>query len=76
MQEGRFVLLESLLYFDDQDRPRPWKEWNPNCLSRAYINPSQIMYVLPLIADPRGVEHTSSSKGVLQLPRSRQPQDE
>lgn len=71
---GRFVCLDDLVYFNDQDKAISWSEWDPLYTSQVSLNPRYIVSIMPLADDPR---KKSREEGVLlRLPSSRRGRED
>lgn len=53
LQDGDYVALEELRYYDEEGHAQPWTEWDPSYLPRVYLNSRFVISVLPLNGDPR-----------------------
>ena len=71
LSNQEYVLLENLFFFDDNQEPKSWAEWDPMLQPRVYLNPQYVVSVLPLTGDPR-IEPGIESK-ILNLPGSLPP---
>ncbi len=60
------VLLEDLVYYDEEGRARSWSEWDPHCQPRVYINPKYLVTLMPMVGDPRTM---SAGLKILNMPR-------
>jgi hypothetical protein len=65
---GGFVLLEDLVYFDDNERIQGWSEWDPHYLARVYLNPTYVISIMPMAEDLR--KESSGDNTLLQLPNA------
>jgi len=63
---GEMILLEDLVYYDEEGRARSWSEWDPHCQPRVYINPKYLVTLMPMVGDPRTM---SAGLKILNMPR-------
>lgn len=63
---GDMILLEDLVYYDEEGRARSWSEWDPHCQPRVYINPKYLVTLMPMVGDPRTM---SAGLKILNMPR-------
>ena len=71
IQGHEFVLLEDLIFYDEDDEIKSWSEWDPTYLSKVFLNPQYIINVMPMAGDPRHEEGAGSK--VLQMPKGMFP---
>jgi hypothetical protein len=50
-----FIKMENLLYRDNNGKYKDWREWDPTGKSYIYINIKNVVWIHPLIGDPRNV---------------------
>jgi hypothetical protein len=56
MNAGNIVLLEDLVYYDEEGIAKSWSDWDPHCQPRIYLNPKFLVSIMPMIGDPRTME--------------------
>ncbi|MEM7391513.1 MAG: hypothetical protein AAF492_04120 [Verrucomicrobiota bacterium] len=61
-----YVMLENLVYFNEDQEPRSWAEWDPMLQPRVHLNPKYVVSLLPLNGDPRKQPGTENK--ILSLP--------
>ena len=52
LASAAFIRLDDLFYRDNQNRVRPWSEWDPLLQPIALINFKCIGAVVPFVSDP------------------------
>ncbi len=65
LQAGVLVLLEDLVFYDEEGVARSWSEWDPHCQPRMYLNPKFLISLMPMVGDPRNM---GKGDKVLNLP--------
>ena len=73
LNKKEYIKLENLIYFNDDQDPRSWSDWDPMLEPRIYLNPEFVITMLPLTGDPR--RRTDSEAKILNLPGSLPPED-
>jgi hypothetical protein len=53
-----YLVLNDLSYRDNKNCIVPFSEWDPRLGSIIYINPRQVVSVVPLVGDPRSNDST------------------
>lgn len=66
LTEREYLLLEHLVFYNEDQEAKSWSEWEPNSYSRVYLNPQYIVSLMPLVGDPRKREGAENK--ILNLP--------
>lgn len=66
LASGEMVLLEDLVYYDEEGRARSWSEWDPHCQPRVYLNARYLVSLMPMVGDPRTM---AGGLKILNMPR-------
>ena len=66
LSRQEYVMLENLVYFDEEQEPKSWAEWDPMLQPRVHLNPRFVVSLLPLTGDPR--HQPGSDNKILSLP--------
>ncbi len=66
LNAGSMLLLEDLVYYDEEGNPRSWSDWDPHCHPRMYLHPNHVISVMPMMGDPRTMD---GQVKILNLPR-------
>jgi hypothetical protein len=69
---GGLVLLEDLVYYDEEGKARSWSEWDPHCQPRVYLNSKYMVSLMPMVGDPRTM---SGGLKILSMPHFMRDQD-
>ena len=69
MNDGAFVMLDDLIYFDEEGNAKGWSEGDPQCKPRVHLNSRFLISLMPLIGDPRKMAASDANPKVLSLPR-------
>ena len=67
IKKGNFIKISNLVYFDNQNRVKPWDDWAPYLKSEVYVRSSAIKMFFPLAGNPGKPENNNSGS----TPRSR-----
>lgn len=67
LQNGKYVTLEDLVYFDENDTIHGWSEWDPCCKARVHLNPRHLVSIMPMHGDPRK-KRGGDGSNLLRLP--------
>ncbi len=65
LNEGKLIMLEDLLYYDEEGKAKPWSEWDPHCEPRIYLNSKFLITLMPMVGDPR---HMGGGQKILNMP--------
>ncbi len=53
LNQGELVLLEDLVFYDEEGLAKSWTEWDPHCQPRVYLNAKFMVTLMPMVRDPR-----------------------
>lgn len=56
LSRGEMILLEDLVYYDEEGHAKSWSEWDPHCQPRVYLNAKFLITLMPMVGDPRKME--------------------
>lgn len=68
VQEGRFVVLDDLTFYDEDGEAKAWTDWDPNYIPRIHLNPRFLVSLIPLANDPRTSDQDGREPVVLRYP--------
>lgn len=65
LNRGEMILLEDLVYYNEEGNAKSWSEWDPHCQPRVYLNAKFMISIMPMVGDPRQM---SGGMKILSMP--------
>jgi len=53
LTNGNPFRLRDTFYYDENNGPRSWRDWDPNYDGSVIINPRHVVSIMPMLNDPR-----------------------